>query len=76
MSTKGLRFAPHLVFVPLLTQCMIPALKYHIFKPQNLHDWDSISSIFTPNLLDESLANRSTNSSFHYLRHTTFDNCP
>jgi hypothetical protein len=36
---------PYLAFWPLKPKCKIPALKYHIFKSQNLHDWGSVSAI-------------------------------
>ncbi len=35
----------YIVFRPLKLKCMMSALKYHIFKPQNLHDWGSESAI-------------------------------
>ncbi len=32
-------------FTKIMTQCMIAALKYHISKPQNLHDSETQSAI-------------------------------
>jgi hypothetical protein len=38
-------FGQYLVFPPIDLKLKMAALKYHIFKPQNLHDWGSESAI-------------------------------
>jgi hypothetical protein len=45
LELGGEQINQYLVFRLLEPKFTISALKYHIFKSQNLHDWDSVSSI-------------------------------